>query len=123
MWCWAQKAACKLNAQGVLRLFAISGARFGSPPISLLLAGFRAIDSSWKGGRQPVLPCLHPPSANSGVSEFFTADLFGMADRGKLEPGMRADIVAVPGNPLEDITALQRVAFVMKAGVVYRVPD
>ncbi len=51
-----------------------------------------------------------------------TADLFGMTDRGKLEAGLRADIVAVPGNPLEDITALQRVAFVMKAGVVYRLP-
>lgn len=49
-----------------------------------------------------------------------TADLFGLADRGKLEKGLRADIVAVPGNPLEDIKLLQQVGFVMKAGVVYR---
>ena len=49
-----------------------------------------------------------------------TADLFGLTDRGKLEKGLRADIVAVPGNPLEDIKLLQKVGFVMKAGVVYR---
>ena len=39
---------------------------------------------------------------------------------GTLKPGMLADIVAVPGNPLEDIDTLQRVAFVMKDGVVIR---
>jgi imidazolonepropionase-like amidohydrolase len=39
---------------------------------------------------------------------------------GALKPGYFADIVAVPGNPLDDITALQKVAFVMKNGVIYR---
>ena len=39
---------------------------------------------------------------------------------GSLTAGYLADIVAVPGNPIEDITALQRVQFVMKGGVVYR---
>ncbi len=39
---------------------------------------------------------------------------------GELKPGCYADVVAVPGNPLEDITALERVSFVMKGGVVYR---
>jgi imidazolonepropionase-like amidohydrolase len=39
---------------------------------------------------------------------------------GTLKPGYFADIVAVPGNPLQDISALQRVAFVMKGGIVYR---
>jgi imidazolonepropionase-like amidohydrolase len=39
---------------------------------------------------------------------------------GALKPGYAADIVAVPGNPLEDISALQKVSFVMKAGVIYR---
>ena len=39
---------------------------------------------------------------------------------GKLKPGYFADIVAVPGNPLDDISVLQKVSFVMKNGVVYR---
>ena len=39
---------------------------------------------------------------------------------GALNPGYFADIVAVPGNPLEDITAVERVSFVMKGGVVVR---
>jgi imidazolonepropionase-like amidohydrolase len=39
---------------------------------------------------------------------------------GALKPGYYADVIAVPGNPLEDISVLQHVSFVMKGGVVYR---
>jgi imidazolonepropionase-like amidohydrolase len=39
---------------------------------------------------------------------------------GRIAPGRGADVIAVPGNPLEDITAMQRVSFVMKDGVVYK---
>jgi len=39
---------------------------------------------------------------------------------GKIEPGKYADIIAVEGNPLDDISALTRVVFVMKAGQVYK---
>ena len=39
---------------------------------------------------------------------------------GNLKPGYFADIVAVPGNPLEDISVTQHVSFVMKAGVIYK---
>jgi imidazolonepropionase-like amidohydrolase len=39
---------------------------------------------------------------------------------GALEAGHLADIVAVPGNPLEDISVLENVGFVMKGGVVYK---
>ena len=38
---------------------------------------------------------------------------------GQLKPGYQADIIAVPGNPLQDITAVEHVKFVMKGGVVY----
>jgi imidazolonepropionase-like amidohydrolase len=48
------------------------------------------------------------------------AELLGVEDRGRLAPGLRADIVAVPGNPLEDIRVTERVSFVMKQGVVYK---
>ena len=41
---------------------------------------------------------------------------------GSIEPGYAADIVAVSGDPLRDITLLQSVKFVMKAGVVYKQP-
>ncbi|HEY1272284.1 MAG TPA: amidohydrolase family protein, partial [Terriglobales bacterium] len=51
------------------------------------------------------------------------ADLLQMQDKvGTIEPGKMADIVAVPGDPLADITALEKVDFVMKGGVVYRKP-
>jgi imidazolonepropionase-like amidohydrolase len=39
---------------------------------------------------------------------------------GELKPGYYADVVAVPGNPLEDITAVEHVSFVMKGGSVIR---
>jgi imidazolonepropionase-like amidohydrolase len=39
---------------------------------------------------------------------------------GALKPGYYADVIAVPGNPLENISVLEKVSFVMKAGVVYR---
>jgi len=46
------------------------------------------------------------------------ADLLGVTDRAELKPGKLADIVAVEGNPLVDIRAMERVTFVMKDGVV-----
>lgn len=49
------------------------------------------------------------------------ADLMGWSDRiGTIAPGKFADIVAVRGNPLKDISLLQHVGFVMKDGVVYK---
>ncbi len=39
---------------------------------------------------------------------------------GMLKPGYKADVIAVPGNPLDDIRAVEHVSFVMKNGVVYR---
>jgi imidazolonepropionase-like amidohydrolase len=46
------------------------------------------------------------------------AELLGFDDRGALEPGLLADLIGVPGNPLEDVAVLERVSFVMKGGVV-----
>jgi imidazolonepropionase-like amidohydrolase len=49
------------------------------------------------------------------------ADLIGWSDRtGALDPGKWADIIAVNGDPLQDITTLEHVSFVMKSGVVYK---
>jgi imidazolonepropionase-like amidohydrolase len=49
------------------------------------------------------------------------AELLGLTNKiGALKPGLLADIVATPGNPLDDISLTQKVIFVMKDGVVYR---
>lgn len=49
------------------------------------------------------------------------AEALGMLDQiGSIAPGLQADIIALNGNPLQDITAVRRVVFVMKSGVVYK---
>jgi imidazolonepropionase-like amidohydrolase len=49
------------------------------------------------------------------------AEIIGWQDRvGSIEKGKYADLIAVPGDPLKDITVIERVGFVMKGGVVYR---
>ncbi|HEV3334423.1 MAG TPA: amidohydrolase family protein [Bryobacteraceae bacterium] len=49
------------------------------------------------------------------------AELLGLSDKiGALKPGLAADIVAVPGNPMTDIKVVQSVLFVMKGGSVYK---
>jgi imidazolonepropionase-like amidohydrolase len=49
------------------------------------------------------------------------AELLGLADRiGTLEPGKLADVVAVPGDPIQDIRQTSKVKFVMKDGQIYR---
>lgn len=58
-------------------------------------------------------------SLKAGTS--VAADLLGLSDKiGTLEPGKEADIVAVPGNPLNDVKETQSVFFVMKSGTTYR---
>jgi imidazolonepropionase-like amidohydrolase len=52
------------------------------------------------------------------------AELLGVAkDVGALRPGMAADLIAVPGDPLKDITGLKTVQFVMKGGRVVPMED
>jgi imidazolonepropionase-like amidohydrolase len=49
------------------------------------------------------------------------SEILGLSDRvGTVEPGKWADLVAVPGDPLQDITVTEQVAFVMKGGVVFK---
>ena len=49
------------------------------------------------------------------------AEALGMSDQiGSIAPGLQADIIAIDGDPLNDITAVRRVVFVMKDGIVYK---
>jgi len=48
------------------------------------------------------------------------AELIDVDDRGRLAEGLLADIIAVSGNPLADITMTESVCFVMKGGEVFR---
>jgi imidazolonepropionase-like amidohydrolase len=50
------------------------------------------------------------------------ADLLGVSDRGVIAPGKLADLIAVRGNPLEDVRVLEQVPWVMKGGVVVKSP-
>jgi imidazolonepropionase-like amidohydrolase len=50
---------------------------------------------------------------------YHAAEVLGAQDLGQIAPGFRADVVAVPGNPLADIALTSKVSFVMKDGDVY----
>jgi imidazolonepropionase-like amidohydrolase len=65
-----------------------------------------------------------PPFAALQAGTLNAAKLLGWEGQiGELKPNYFADIIAVPGNPLQDISVLGQVAFVMKNGVVYRQPQ
>jgi imidazolonepropionase-like amidohydrolase len=71
------------------------------------------IDRVRDGGVEPMAAMV---SANS-----LAAHAMGMSNQiGSIAPGMEADIIALDGDPLKDITAVRRVVFVMKGGVVYK---
>ena len=71
------------------------------------------IDRVRDGGVEPMAAMI---SANS-----LGAEALGMAEQiGSIAPGLQADIIALDGDPLKDITAVRRVVFVMKGGIVYK---
>jgi imidazolonepropionase-like amidohydrolase len=71
------------------------------------------VDRVRDGGMDPMAAMV---SAN-GVA----AEALNMQDRiGMIAPGLEADIIALDGDPLKDITAVRRVVFVMKGGFVYK---
>jgi len=71
------------------------------------------IDRVRDGGQDPMQAMV---SANS-----IGAEAMGMADQiGTIAPELQADVIALDGDPVKDITAVRRVVFVMKGGVVYK---
>jgi imidazolonepropionase-like amidohydrolase len=66
-----------------------------------------------EGGQTPMDAIVTATSVNAGA--------LGLGDRiGAVAPGLDADLIAVDGDPVSDITVLRRVRFVMKGGAVYR---
>jgi imidazolonepropionase-like amidohydrolase len=99
------KRARKLGLKIVLGTDAVAGAHGRNAEEFI----YRVKD----GGDKPMDALM------SGTS--VAAESLGLADKiGSLAPGMEADIVAVEGNPLDDITAVRRVVFVMKHGRIYK---
>ncbi len=73
----------------------------------------REFEALVRGGMSPA-GALRAATLNA-------AELLGMErDLGSVEPGKMADLVAVEGDPLKDIAAIERVRFVMKEGVIVR---
>jgi imidazolonepropionase-like amidohydrolase len=67
-----------------------------------------------KDGGQPAMDAII-----SGTS--LAAESLGLRDKiGSIAEGMDADIIAVAGNPLDDITVVRKVSFVMKGGRVFK---
>ena len=66
--------------------------------------------------RYGMTPMQAIRSATVVAAELLRAE----ADLGAIEPGKYADIMAVAGDPLEDVAELERVRFVMKGGRVYK---
>jgi imidazolonepropionase-like amidohydrolase len=66
--------------------------------------------------RYGMTPMAAIKSATSVAAELLGEE----QNQGAIAPGMVADIIAVPGDPLSDITTLQHVSFVMKGGVIYK---
>lgn len=70
-----------------------------------------------------MVRCGMTPAQALRAATINGADALGLAGEvGELTVGRRADIIAVEGDPLLDVTRLQSVAFVMKDGVVYKSP-
>jgi imidazolonepropionase-like amidohydrolase len=78
-----------------------------------------------ENAREPELLVAYglPPAEAVLAATSVNARLLHLEDRlGSIRPGFWADLIAVEGNPLEDITALEAVRFVMKGGQVFRRP-
>jgi len=68
-----------------------------------------------------VRDCGVDPMSAMVSANSLGAEAMGLADQiGSIAPGLQADIIALNGDPIKDISSVRRVAFVMKGGIVYK---
>ena len=113
----AMEKVLSLNQDLVKRASKISGLKivFGTDA----LAGAHGRNTEEFVDR--VRDCGVDPMAAMVSANSLAAEALGKADEiGSIAPGLQADIIALDGDPLRDITAVRRVVFVMKGGIVYK---
>ncbi|MEE8200782.1 MAG: amidohydrolase family protein [Candidatus Acidoferrales bacterium] len=96
---------------------------FSTPGINIAFGTDTAVFPHGLGGREfgRLVDLGLDPLRAIQAATTVAAALLGLEDEiGTLEPGQRADLIAVRGNPLEDIRVLENVLFVMKDGEVYK---
>lgn len=113
----AMERAIPLAAAGIRKALATKGLRITYGTDAVAGAHGRNAEDMvcrvQKSGESPMHVIMSATSVN--------AEAMGLAGEiGALAPGLQADIIAVDGNPLTDITSVRRVSFVMKGGKVYR---
>lgn len=104
----AMEAVRSLIDAGVV-ILAGPDAFTGNPRIVHGASMHRLLELSVQAGLPPV-ETLRSATAN-------VADAFGLSDRGRIKPGLRADLVLVRGNPDEDITRTRDILGIWRAGV------
>lgn len=113
----AYRLATQMSQEFLRRALKVNGLKivFGSDA----LAGLHGRNAEEFINR--VRDCGMEPMAALVSAQSVAAESLGMADHiGSLAPGWQADLIALDGDPLKDITVVRRVVFVMKGGVVYK---
>jgi imidazolonepropionase-like amidohydrolase len=113
----AMEKVLSLNHELVRRAYKVAGLKvlFGTDAV----AGAHGRNAEEFIDR--VRDCGVEPMAAMVSANSLAAQALGMSDSiGSISPGLQADIIALDGDPLKDITAVRRVAFVMKGGIVYK---
>ncbi|MBK8250015.1 MAG: amidohydrolase family protein [Gemmatimonadetes bacterium] len=121
----AQPLARDTTSVTILANFALDGTGGTLRNLQLRVSGGRITARAHGRNAEELLGrvehCGQTPMQALVSAHALAADALGMGDRiGRIAPGYEADLVAVAGDPLRDLTAVRRVVFVMRGGVIYK---